>query len=228
MRISADLGKVSRSGQSLRYGPRRILVNACAALFLLYAFAVLAVAPPKIVVLGDSLTAGYGLAPDQSFPAQLEDALRDQIIAVQIVNAGVSGDTTAGGLARLDWVLKDQPDAVIVELGANDGLRGLDPDETYANLKAIVTRLRENGIPVLIAGMLAPPNLGKEYGEEFNAIYPRLAAEYDVLLYPFFLEGVAGNPELVQSDGLHPTAEGIAVIVQRIEPYVKSLIGVYP
>ena len=192
---------------------------------MLLALAAEAAAQPKIVVLGDSLTAGYGLAPDQSFPAQLQAALDAKNIAAKVVNAGVSGDTTAGGLARLDWVLKDDPDAVIVELGANDGLRGLDPSESYANLDAIVTKLRKRDIKVLIAGMLAPPNLGKEYGAAFNAIYPRLARIHSVALYPFFLDGTAGNRELTQADGLHPTADGVAAIVQRILPYVLKLLG---
>lgn len=206
----------------------RAIVNACAAAVLLFASASHAVAPPRIVVLGDSLTAGYGLEPGQSFPAQLQAALNDRIIAVQVINAGVSGDTTAGGLARLDWVLKDNPDAVIVELGANDGLRGLDPAETYANLDAIVVRLRDENIRVLVAGMKAPPNLGREYGAEFNAVYPRLAEAHGVMLYPFFLEGVAGNPGLTQSDGLHPTVKGVARIVRRILPYVLELLGIDP
>ena len=206
----------------------RAIVNAAAGIALLFAFAAQAVAPPKVIVLGDSLTAGYGLEAGQSFPAQLQTALDDRIIPVQIVNAGVSGDTTAGGLARLDWVLKDDPDAVIVELGANDGLRGLDPRETYANLDAIITRLQEAKIRVLLAGMKAPPNLGKDYAAEFDAVYPQLAKAHDILLYPFFLDGVAGDRELTQADGLHPTAKGIARIVTRIQPYVLELLGMSP
>ena len=181
-------------------------------------------APSRIAVIGDSLTAGYGLGASDAFPAQLETALRAEGLAVEVLGAGVSGDTTAGGRARLDWVLADDPDAVIVELGANDGLRGLDPRVTAANLDAIVARLKAAGVKVLLAGMLAPPNLGREYGEAFNGIYPRLAAKHDVPLYPFFLDGVAARPELNQTDGMHPNARGVAVIVERIAPYVKRLL----
>ena len=229
MRGTADSMRVAKSGRFHRYGLTRGIVNACAAALLAFvsssAFPVLASGPPKILVLGDSLTAGYGLEPKQSFPVQLQAALDADGIAATVINAGVSGDTTAGGLARLGWALKEKPDAVIVELGANDGLRGLDPGATYANLEAIVTRLKDENIRVLIAGMLAPPNLGKEYAAEFNAVYPRLADTHDVVLYPFFLDGVAAEPDLTQSDGLHPTAQGITVIVQRILPYVSRLIG---
>lgn len=182
----------------------------------------------RLLVIGDSLTAGYGLPQDQSFPAQLEEALRAAHHDVAVINAGVSGDTAAGGLARLDWTLgglpAGQPDAAIVELGANDALRGLDPRVTQANLSAILARLGERGIPVLLTGMLAPPNLGREYATAFAAIYPRLAQEHDVLLYPFFLEGVAGNPQLNQADGIHPTAQGVSVIVNNILPAVEELL----
>ena len=182
----------------------------------------------RLLVIGDSLTAGYGLPQDQSFPAQLEEALRAAHRDVAVINAGVSGDTAAGGLARLDWTLgglpADAPDAAIVELGANDALRGLDPQVTSANLSAILARLGERGIPVLLTGMLAPPNLGREYATAFAAIYPRLAKEHDVLLYPFFLEGVAGNPQLNQADGIHPTAQGVSVIVNNILPAVEELL----
>lgn len=184
-----------------------------------------AASPARIVVLGDSLAAGYGLAAQDAFPARLEAALRLDGLDVRILNAGVSGDTTAGGRARLDWVLADRPDAVIVELGANDGLRGIDPAATFANLDAILRRLGDEGIEVLLAGMLAPPNLGRAYGEAFSNIYPRLAAKHGVALYPFFLDGVAARPELNQSDGLHPNARGVAVIVERIAPYVKRLVA---
>ena len=180
--------------------------------------------PITIVVLGDSLASGHGLPIGDAFPAQLEAALTAAGLAVEVRNAGVSGDTTAGGRARLDWVLADNPDAVIVELGANDGLRGLDPRVTAANLDAIVARLKEAGVKVLLAGMLAPPNLGREYGAAFNDVYPRLAAKHGVPLYPFFLAGVAARPELNQSDGMHPNARGVAVIVERIAPHVKRLL----
>lgn len=180
--------------------------------------------PVRLMAFGDSLTHGYGLPPGETFPEQLEAALRADGLDVVVLNAGNSGDTTAGGLARLDWALADDPDAVILELGANDGLRGLDPEATYDNLDAIMAKLTEAGLPVLIAGMLAPPNLGREYGEAFNAIYPRLAEKYDAPLYPFFLEGVAMQRALNQGDGIHPNAEGVAEIVARIKPYVVRLL----
>ena len=192
---------------------------------MLMADPALAEAPPtRIAVLGDSLAAGYGVRAGDAFPAQLGAALRAEGLAVEVLGAGVSGDTTAGGRARLDWLLADDPDVVIVELGANDGLRGLDPQMTFANLDAVVARLKADGIKVLIAGMLAPPNLGREYGEAFNNIYPRLAEKHGVALYPFFLDGVAARPELNQTDGMHPNARGVAVIVERIVPYVKRLL----
>jgi acyl-CoA thioesterase I len=180
--------------------------------------------PVRLMAFGDSLTHGYGLSAGETFPEQLEAALRDEGLDVTVINAGNSGDTSAGGLARLDWALADEPDAVILELGANDGLRGLDPGATYDNLDAILARLSEEGLPVLIAGMLAPPNLGREYGEPFNAVYPRLAEKYDAPLYPFFLEGVAMEPALNLSDGIHPNAAGVAEIVTRIKPHVLRLL----
>ena len=178
----------------------------------------------RVLILGDSLSAGLGLPEDESFPSRLGAALEEKGHAVTIINAGVSGDTSAGGRARLDWVLGDDPDAVILALGANDGLRGIDPAETRKNLSAILATLRERDLPVLVLGMLAPPNLGKEYGEEFNAIYPELAGEYDALLYPFMLEGVAANPELNQPDGIHPNEAGVAVMVENITPLAEQLL----
>ncbi|MGF1595145.1 MAG: arylesterase [Kiloniellaceae bacterium] len=180
--------------------------------------------PVRLMAFGDSLIHGYGLSAGETFPEQLEAALRAEGLDVTVINAGNSGDTSAGGRARLDWALADEPDAVILELGANDGLRGLDPQATYDNLDAIMARLSEEGLPVLIAGMLAPPNLGREYGEPFNAAYPRLAEKYDAPLYPFFLEGVAMEPALNLSDGIHPNAAGVAEIVARIKPYVLRLL----
>ncbi len=177
-----------------------------------------------ILALGDSLTAGYQLPPDKSFPAQLQRALRDKGHKVRVINAGVSGDTAADGLARLDWSLTDEVDSVIVELGANDGLRGFDLKVTEAALDQILARLKERGLPVLLAGMEAPRNWGEEYARAFAAIFPRLAEKYDAVLYPFFLQDVATKPELNQPDGLHPTAEGIAVIVRNILPSVEALI----
>jgi len=181
-------------------------------------------APVRIVALGDSLTAGYGLPADAAFPVRLERALRAEGRDVRVINAGVSGDTTAGGLARLDWVLSEKPDLAIVELGANDGLRGIDPKLTEANLDQILTRLDKAGIGVLLAGMLAPPNYGKAFESSFNALFPRLAKAHDAVFYPFYLDGVAGHPELNQPDGLHPTAAGIDVIVTRILPSVRALL----
>lgn len=180
--------------------------------------------PVRLMAFGDSLTHGYGLPSGETFPEQLEAVLRADGLDVVVLNAGNSGDTTAGGLARLDWALADDPDAVVLELGANDGLRGLDPEATYDNLDAIMAKFTEAGLPVLIAGMLAPPNLGREYGETFNAVYPRLAEKYDAPLYPFFLEGVAMQRALNQGDGIHPNAEGVAEIVARIKPYVVRLL----
>lgn len=176
----------------------------------------------RIAVLGDSLTAGYGLAPGEGFPAQLERALRAAGIGCAVTDAGVSGDTSAGGLARTDWTLADRPSHVIVELGANDALRALPPATTEANLEGILDKTRAAGVPTLVAGMLAPPNLGPAYGREFAAVFPRVAERYDAALYPFFLEGVAADPNLNQRDGIHPTKEGIAVIVRRILPTVTA------
>jgi len=179
----------------------------------------------NIVAFGDSLTAGYGLAANEAFPAQLQRALIAKGLAVNVVNAGVSGDTTAGGLARLDWSVPDGTDAVILELGANDALRGFDPAVTRKALDTMLRRLQERKIPVLLCGMVAPPNMGVEYGRAFNAIYPDLAAQTGAILYPFFLTGVAADPKLNQRDGLHPTAAGVAVIVDRILLQVEELIA---
>jgi len=178
--------------------------------------------PCRIAVLGDSLTAAYGLDTADGFPAQLQRALDAEGYACEVLDAGVSGDTSAGGLARLDWMLADQPSHVIVELGANDALRAVPPEETERNLDGILTRLEAEGIPVLLAGMLAPPNLGRTYGQAFEAVYADLAERNDVPLYPFFLDGVAGEPALNQPDGIHPTAEGVAVIVARMLPTVVA------
>jgi len=180
--------------------------------------------PLSVVALGDSLTAGYGLAQADAFPTVLARRLTDMGWRVSVRNAGVSGDTTAGGLARLDWALTPPPDAVILELGANDALRGLPPAEAKANLAAILTKLRERKIPVLLAGMLAPRNLGDAYAAEFDAIYPALARDFGVALYPFFLDGVATDPRYVQADGMHPTRAGVDVVVERILPHVVRLL----
>ena len=181
--------------------------------------------PIRIVVLGDSLTAGYQLPDSTAFPAQLERALKAKGLAVEVVNAGVSGDTSAGGLGRLDWSVPEGTDAVILELGANDMLRGIEPKVTRAALEKIVSRLRARGIEVLLCGMLAPPNMGQDYARAFDAIYPELAAASDVVFYPFFLDGIFDDRKLKQSDGLHPTAEGVAAIVARILPKVQELLA---
>jgi acyl-CoA thioesterase-1 len=178
----------------------------------------------RILALGDSLTAGYGLARPEGFVAQLEAALRAKGIPARVLDGGVSGDTTAGGRARLDWALADRPDVAIVALGGNDGLRAIPPEATYANLDAILRRLAERNVPALLAGMLAPPNLGAEYGEAFRHAFERLAQEHNVVFYPFFLDGVAADPALNQPDGIHPNARGVAVMVERILPAVERLI----
>ncbi|WP_127091443.1 arylesterase [Aquabacter cavernae] len=181
-------------------------------------------APLKVVALGDSLTAGLGLSRADSFAAKLEAALKAKGYDVTIVNAGVSGDTTGAGLARLDWSVPQHTDAVIVELGANDMLRGLSPDIARGNLTEILTRLKARHIPVLLTGMRAAPNLGADYRRSFDAIYPDLAAKFEVPLYPFFLEGVAGDRVLNQKDGIHPTAEGVDRIVAAILPSAEALV----
>jgi acyl-CoA thioesterase-1 len=181
--------------------------------------------PVRIVALGDSLTAGFGLPANAAFPARLEQALRAKGIAVEISNAGVSGDTATGGLARLDWSVPEGTEAVIVELGANDTLRGIDPKVTRQALEAIVRRLRGRGVAVLLAGMRAAPNLGPDYARDFEAIYSDLAARNDLLLYPFFLDGVATDAKLNQRDGLHPTAAGVDAIVARILPKAEELVA---
>ncbi len=180
---------------------------------------------PVIVALGDSLTAGLGLPQDQAFPAQLEAALKAHGIEAKIVNAGVSGDTAGAGLARLGWALTDDTSAVIIELGANDALQGLPPESTKAALAAIIEKVQAKGLPILLAGMEAPRNLGKDYVEAFGAIYPDLAARYGLILYPFFLDGAALNADLMQRDGLHPNAKGVAVIVEKILPKVEELLA---
>ena len=182
-----------------------------------------AAGPVKILALGDSLTAGYGLTQADAFTTQLQAVIRQAGDDVMVINGGVSGDTSAGGRARLGWALADKPDAMIIELGANDGLRGLDPAETERNLAAIINQAQANGLAVLLTGMRAPPSLGGEYGAEFNALYPRLAGKAKILFYPFFLEGVAARPELNQADGIHPNAKGVAEIVRRILPAVRKL-----
>ena len=211
---------------------RSAAVRAFAALAALAVLAGLAApaAPARaetvrILALGDSLTAGYGLDLADTFPVRLEGALRADGLDVAVVNAGVSGDTTAGGLARLGWALADRPHLAIVALGGNDALRGLDPDATRTNLDAIVTRIEAAGVRVLLAGMKAPPNLGAEYGREFNAVFAGVAERHGVALYPFLLEGVAAVPELNQDDAIHPNPRGVQIMVEGILPYVRDLIA---
>jgi len=181
--------------------------------------------PLRIVALGDSLTAGYGLSSQAAFPAQLQEALKARGHNVEIVNAGVSGDTAAGGLERLDWSVGEGVDGVILELGANDMLRGVDPAATKRSLETIVQRLKGRNIPVLMAGMLASRNLGPDYAARFDAIYPDIAKAHGLVLYPFFLDGVAGQRNLNLADGIHPNPEGVKVIVERMLPTVERFIA---
>jgi len=180
---------------------------------------------PVIVALGDSLTAGLGLPQDQAFPAQLEAALKARGTEAKVVNAGVSGDTATAALQRLDWALPGDAGAVIIELGGNDALQGIPPDGTKAALEKIIERVQARGLPILLAGMEAPPNMGKDYADQFRALYADLAQRYDVIFYPFFLEGAALNDDLMQADGIHPNAKGVAVIVGRMMPKVDELLA---
>jgi len=181
--------------------------------------------PIKIVVLGDSLSAGLGLAAADAFPAKLQKALKDKGINVDMGNAGVSGDTASDGRERLDWSVPEGTQAVIVELGANDALRGLDPAVTRAALSDILTHLKARNIAVMLCGMLAPPNYGADYAARFNTIYPELAKSFGVPLYPFFLDGVAADAKLNQADGIHPTPQGVDIIVNNIMPTVEAFLG---
>lgn len=181
--------------------------------------------PIKMVVLGDSLSAGLGLSGSAAFPARLQNALKNKGVEVNIINAGVSGDTSSGGRDRLDWSIPAGTEAVIVELGANDALRGTDPAVTRAALSDIVGRLKARKIAVMLCGMLAPPNYGQDYAARFNTIYPDLAKKFGVPLYPFFLDGVAADSRLNQADGIHPTAEGVDIIVANILPSVQAFLG---
>ena len=183
-----------------------------------------AVKPIKLVVLGDSLSAGLGLPANEAFPAKLQKALKDKGLDVDMTNAGVSGDTSSGGRDRLDWSVADGTEAVIVELGANDALRGIDPAITRGALSDIVTRLKARGIAVMLCGMLAPPNYGSDYAAKFNAIYPDLAKQFGVTLYPFYLDGVAADAKLNQADGIHPTAAGVDIIVAKMLPTVEAFL----
>jgi acyl-CoA thioesterase-1 len=179
----------------------------------------------EILAFGDSITAGFGLPAGDAFPARLEAKLNADGLAVHVINAGVSGDTTADGLARLDWALAEKPDVVILELGANDALRGLEPATARANLDRMIGKVQASGAKVLLAGMLAPSNFGEEYQQAFNRIYPELAEAHGVALYPFILDGIALDRQLNQPDGLHPNERGVGIIVEHIAPYVARLIG---
>ncbi|HMR34273.1 MAG TPA: arylesterase [Geminicoccaceae bacterium] len=192
------------------------------ALLLTFPAVAASAAECRLAILGDSLTAGYGVAVDEGFPARLALALDERGVACEVVDAGVSGDTSAGGLGRLDWVLGDRPTHLLVELGGNDALRALPPDQLRRNLDDIVGRAEAAGVQVMLAGMLAPPNLGAAYGKEFADAFTTTAAAHDVPLYPFFLDGVAGEPDLVQRDGVHPNAAGVEIIVERILPSLIS------
>jgi acyl-CoA thioesterase-1 len=184
-------------------------------------------APVKLAILGDSLTAGFGLTPEQALPARLEAALRAEGRNVTVVNDGVSGDTSAGGLDRVEWSLGDKPDIVMIELGANDALRAVDPATTEHNLSAIIEKLKAAGVTVWLAGMMAPRNLGPDYVAAFDGLYKRLAEKYEVPLYPFLLDGVAQDPSLNQADGLHPNARGVEIIVQRLLPFVNRNLDLH-
>lgn len=204
-------------GRAINLGPLVI------ALSMLVNSAV-AAAPIRVLAFGDSLTAGYGLPAADGFVPRLETALKAKGMDVQVINAGVSGDTTADGLARIDWSLSDKPDVAILELGANDGLRGLDPKLVYTNLDQILTRFEQAQIPVLFTGMLAPPNFGHDYDQAFADVFRHLAERHKVRFYPFFLDGVAGQPQLNQADGLHPNRDGVHIIVEKLTPEVEKLL----
>ncbi|MGM4982677.1 arylesterase [Rhizobiales bacterium] len=179
----------------------------------------------QLVGLGDSLMAGYQLPPGDGFPAKLEAALKAKGLDVAVADAGVSGDTTSGGLSRVDWSVPDGTDGVILELGANDALRGIPPEQTEKNLETMIGQLKQRKIPVLLVGMLAPPNMGADYAEKFNPIYKRLADKYQLALYPFFLDGVATHADLQLSDGMHPNPKGVDVMVERILPAIVTFVG---
>lgn len=213
---------VRRQSQTL--GRARILAAAAVAMLSALVLPAATAEPIQIVALGDSLTAGYRLDQGQAFPAVLERELRARGWNVVIANAGVSGDTAAAGAARVDWSVPDGTDGVILELGANDALRGLPPEQTEKALRSILDRLKERGIPVLIAGMYAPRSLGSAYYEAFDAIYPRLAKEYGADLYPFFLDGVAGDRALNLDDGMHPSHTGVERIVEGILPAAEAFL----
>jgi acyl-CoA thioesterase-1 len=220
---------------SIGYGRFAAAVNSLLVTILLCLTALMSLpatahaqsTPVKLAILGDSLAAGYGVKPEQSIPARLEAALKAQGRPVAVINHGVSGDTTAGGLDRVDWMLADKPDIVMVELGANDALRGLDPATAERNLDAIITKLKAAGVTVWLAGMLAPRNFGPEYTQQFDGLYKRLAEKYNVPLYPFFLDGVAQDAALNQADGIHPNPKGVDIVVERLLPFVTRNLDDY-
>lgn len=211
-----------RYGMNCRSFKRRLAL--CALIVVMGALPA-AAAPVKILMLGTSLTQGYGLPPGTEIPAVLQSSLKTKGVDAKIINAGVSGDTSSGGLARLDWSLADRPDAAIIELGSNDALRGIAPKVTEKNLAAILAKLKAQKIPVLLLGMMAPRNLGPEYAKSFDPIYPRLAKQYDALLYPFVLDGVALDAKLNQADGIHPNPKGVKIVVARLLPDVMKLVA---
>jgi acyl-CoA thioesterase-1 len=214
-----------------RYGRRDAIrkLSACIGVLPLLAATPAAAREIRLMMLGDSITAGYGLPRGQGLPARLEAALRERGREVRVIDAGVSGDTTAGGRARLDWALADRPDAVIVALGGNDGLRGIEPRASAANLTTILDALKQRNLPVMLAGMLAPPNLGAEYGREFAGTFTALAQQRpEVVFYPFLLDGVAGQPAMNQPDRIHPNEAGVAELVRRMLPAVESLLARVP
>jgi len=205
---------------------RLTVLKLCLGLLMaLAAYPAAALEACRIAVLGDSLTAGYGVARDDAFPVRLEAALADRGFDCEVLNAGVSGDTSAGGASRIGWVLAEDPTHLIVELGGNDALRGLPVDQLEANLRSVIETAKAEDVPLLLAGMKAPPNMGSDYGDAFEAVYRRLADEYDLAFYPFFLEGAAGHPDLMLDDGIHPNAEGVAVIVENILPVVVDWLN---
>lgn len=227
MRRAAN--RYGRSVSRIQLSPRiwavMLLVFAGLGYFMMNTASSAQTRPLKLVALGDSLSAGYNLPGSAAFPTVLEKLLRDKGISVEIANAGVSGDTSQGGLERVEWSVPDGTDGVILELGANDALRGVDPGLTETSLDAIVTGLKARGIPVLLAGMYAPRSNGPDYVARFDAIYPKLAEKHGLILYPFFLDGIAGDRVLNQPDMLHPTAEGVRVIAQRILPTVERFLS---
>jgi len=207
------------------------VISLTAVTVLLWSITVDAASPsasdtrPRIVAFGDSLTAGLGVQAGESYPAQLQRRLDDLNYPYRVINAGVSGDTTAGGLRRVPWILKNEPELVILELGANDGLRGLSVDQTKSNLRQIVKQLKEAGAAVVLAGMKLPPNYGEDYTTRFEAIYPALAQECHLPLIPFFLEGVGGASSLNQADGIHPTKEGYEIVVEQVLKVLKTILS---